>query len=282
MSRTRLASIAAACLFGLSLPAFAQPLPQAQKDSGWVALFDGTTLNGLYSSLGGKAPDTTIAIKPDGTFSVRSGTIFASGNPTGHIATKKKFSHYKVRVRIRFDKLGDLQQNAGMLYHVQESAPKLFGAYPRSIEYQGQKRGIGEVWTIGNVYINTWIDPASSARKYKEGGTPVTHGNPNGRQCMGSSAPWDDAGWNLMEAVVRERQGRRYEPSLVGWEYRPAERGRGGGLQGFHDHGTGPGHREAGEYEAGPPSSRRKGAFDSWFPPGPSGSRRSGLPADFW
>lgn len=181
----------------------AQPLSQAQKDSGWVALFDGTTLTGLYSSLNGKAPDTGIATKPDGTFSVRGGTIFATGNPTGHIATKKKFSHYRVRVRIRFDKLGDLQQNAGMLYHTQESAPKLFGAYPRSIEYQGQKRGIGEIWTISNVYINTTIDPASSQRKYKEGGTMVTHGNPNGRQCMGSSAPWDDAGWNLMEAYVR-------------------------------------------------------------------------------
>ncbi|HEY6563128.1 MAG TPA: DUF1080 domain-containing protein, partial [Pirellulaceae bacterium] len=181
-------------------PAFSQPLTQAQKDSGWVALFDGSTLAGLYSSLGGKAPDTNIATKPDGTFSVRTGTILASGSPTGHIATKKKYSHYRLRVRIKFDKLGDLNQNAGLLYHVQESAPKLFGAYPRSIEYQGQKRGIGEVWTIGNVYINTTVDPAVNFRKYKEGGTAVTHGNPNGRQCQGSSAPWDDAGWNLMEA----------------------------------------------------------------------------------
>lgn len=181
----------------------AQLLSQAQKDSGWVAVFDGTTLNGFYSSLNGKAPDTNIAKTPDGTFAAQNGTIHATGNPTGHIATKKKYSHYRVRVRIRFDKLGDMGQNAGMLYHVQESAPKLFGAYPRSIEYQGQKRGIGEVWTIGNVYINTTIDPAVNYRKYKEGGTMVTHGNPNDRQCQGSSAPWDDAGWNLMEAYVR-------------------------------------------------------------------------------
>jgi hypothetical protein len=108
-----------------------------------------------------------------------------------------------VRIREKFDKAGDLNQNAGMLYHLQINGPRLFGAYPRSIEYQGQKRGMGEIWTIGNVYVNTTVDSTKKQHQYKAGGKMVAHGNPDGRQCLGSSVPYVDGAWNVMEALVR-------------------------------------------------------------------------------
>ncbi|GEM_PF-2857915 len=185
--------------------ASADTITQAQKDSGWVSAFDGKTLNGFYTILGGDAPNNDPVKNPDGTFSVRASdsSIHASGSPTGHIVTKKLYSHYRVRIREKFDKLGDLQQNAGMLYHARIEGPRLFGAYPRSIEYQGQKRGMGEIWTIGNVYVNTTVDSTKTQHQYKPGGKMVAHGNPDGRQCLGSSVPYIDGAWNTMEALVR-------------------------------------------------------------------------------
>jgi hypothetical protein len=183
----------------------AEQITQAQMDSGWVAAFDGKTLNGFYTILGSGAPNNDPDKNPDGTFSVRASdsSIHATGSPTGHILTKKIYSHYRVRIQEKFDKPGDMGQNAGMLYHARIEGPRLFGGYPRSIEYQGQKRGMGEIWTISNVYVNTTVDSAMAQHKYKAGGKMVTHGNPDGRQCLGSSVPYVDGAWNTMEALVR-------------------------------------------------------------------------------
>jgi hypothetical protein len=184
------------------LPALAeaQPLTQAQKDSGWVALFDGSDFQGLYSYLWQKGtPDYDLDKTPDGNFSIQDGVIRVKGT-LGYLATRKKYSHYRIRVRIKFDKAGDLGQNAGVLYHVIHENQ---GLWPSCIEFQGQKRGIGELWTIDKVYVNTTIDPKLGYRKYLPGGKMVTHGEPDGRQCEGSSVPYVDNQWNLMEAVVR-------------------------------------------------------------------------------
>ncbi|MDB5103268.1 MAG: hypothetical protein JWP91_957 [Fibrobacteres bacterium] len=198
--------IASILLLALSqAPACADQITQAQKDSGWVSAFDGKTLAGFYTTLGSGAPNNDPVTNPDGTFSVRASdsSIHATGTPTGHIYTKKVYSHYRVRIREKFDKLGETGQNAGMLYHARIEGPRLFGSYPRSIEYQGQKRGMGEIWTIGNVYVNTTVDSTKSQHQYKAGGKMVDHGNPDGRQCLGSSVPYIDGAWNVMEALVR-------------------------------------------------------------------------------
>jgi hypothetical protein len=195
----------AGVMAGFPAAPLAQQITQAQIDSGWVSAFDGKTLKGFYTTLGSGAPNNDPVGNPDGTFSVRASdsSIHASGNPTGHIYTKKLYSHYRVRIREKFDRAGDLNQNAGMLYHARIEGPRLFGAYPRSIEYQGQKRGMGEIWTIGNVYVNTTIDSTKQKNQFKLGGKPVSHGNPDGRQCLGSSVPYVDGAWNTMEATVR-------------------------------------------------------------------------------
>ncbi len=182
----------------------AEQITQAQRDSGWVSAFDGKTLNGFYTTLGTGAPNNDPVKNPDGTFSVRASdsSIHASGSPTGHIITKQLYSHYRVRIREKFDVAGNPAQNAGMLYHARIEAPRL-GAYPRSIEYQGQKRGMGEIWTISKVWVNTTIDSTLAKHQFKLGGKMVNHGNPDGRQCLGSSVPFKDGEWNVMEATVR-------------------------------------------------------------------------------
>lgn len=177
-----------------------QALNQAQKDSGWAALFNGTDFQGLYSYLWQKgAPEYDLDKHPDGNFSIKDGTIRVQGS-LGYLATRKKYSHYRIRVQTRFEKAGDDGQNAGVLYHVIHENQ---GLWPSSIEFQGQKRGMGELWTIDNVSVNTTIDPKLGYRKYLAGGKVVTHGEADGRQCEGSSVPYIDGQWNLMEAVVR-------------------------------------------------------------------------------
>ncbi len=181
-----------------------QQITQAQIDSGWVSAFDGKTLAGFYSIIGSGAPNNDLVKNPDTVFSIRASDscIHTDGKPTAHLITKKLYSHYRVRVQEKFDNLDNPIQNAGMLYHTRIEGPRM-GAYPRSIEYQGQKRGMGEIWTISNVYVNTTVDTTITQHKYKPGGKMVTHGNPNGRQCLGSSVPYIDGEWNEMEGLVR-------------------------------------------------------------------------------
>jgi hypothetical protein len=93
--------------------------------------------------------------------------------------------------------------NAGMLYHIHEEGMWL-GNYPRSMEYQGNSDGAGEVWTIGNVWIKTRVEnPDARPRRYQEDGTEVDHGNDHGRQCRGSSNPYQlGENWNEFEIRV--------------------------------------------------------------------------------
>ena len=186
---------------------WAQHITQSQIDSGWVSLFDGKSLNGFYSVNRADAPNYDLANHPDGIFTVRpsDSVIRSEGLTTAHLLTKKIYSHYRVRVRVKYDKLGDEWLNSGMLYHAHIEAPRLYGTYPRSIEFQGQKRGMGEAWTIGKVYVNTTVDAVSLPKhKYQSGGQPVVHGGGDpDRQCLGSSNPFLDGAWNEMEALVR-------------------------------------------------------------------------------
>ena len=140
---------------------WAQEVTQAQKDSGWVSLFNGYNLDGFYTITGSGAPREDLVNNNDGIFYVRDTdkVIRSDGATTTHLITKKKFSHYRVRVSLKYDKLGEYTLNCGLLYHTRIEAPRLYGNYPRSIEFQGQKRGMGEIWTISNVFVTTTKDP---------------------------------------------------------------------------------------------------------------------------
>jgi hypothetical protein len=137
--------------------AWSQKIIQSQMDSGWVSLFDGKSLAGFYSINRGDLPNTDLVNRPDGIFSVRS-----------------------------MDSVIRSEGNT-----------RLYGTYPRSIEFQGQKRGMGEAWTISKIFVTTTTDPTSDKHKYMTDGLLVSHGgdDPN-RQCLGSSNPFLDGSWN--------------------------------------------------------------------------------------
>jgi hypothetical protein len=184
--------------------AVCQPVTPEQKDSGWVSLFDGTTLKGFFTQFGSKI-DTNPELHAS-AFSAKAAdtSIAATGSPIGVLTTKKDYSHYRVRAWIKFGRTGNTGDNAGMLYHVQRNSPLLGGLYPRSVEFQGQKRGIGETWTIGNVWVNIKVKSATARPpQYSETGTEMSIGNAQGRQCLGSSVPYQDGQWNIMDLTVR-------------------------------------------------------------------------------
>lgn len=182
--------------------AVGQPITQSQKDSGWVSLFDGKTLNGFYSQFGSQIdtnPGPTVK-----AFSVNASdtTIAATGSPIGIVTTKKNYSHYRVRIWIKFGNTSNSSDNAGMLYHVQKGSPLLFGLYPRSIEFQGQKSGIGDAWTIGNVWITVKVVSTLEGPKYSPTGRDSSVGDP-GRQCLGIPVRYKEGKWNVMDLTVR-------------------------------------------------------------------------------
>ena len=59
------------------------------------------------------------------------------------------------------------------------------------------------MWTIEGVWINTKVEIADALpRRYDPKGVEVAHGEPHGRQCLGSSNPYVDGEWNRAEALV--------------------------------------------------------------------------------
>ncbi len=199
------ALIWAACM-GLSTMAIGQPVTQAQADSGWVSLFDGKTFDHFYSSFDGKQSSPLVGKTTDvfGIFTVQNGIIHCTGSNYGYLGTVEKYSHYRFRVDFKYTNNGDLNQNGGVIYHVVESASRYNVTWPRSIECQGQKRGMGELLTIVDVWITTTVENSDARpRKYKEGGVRVDHGAATGIQCLGSSNPFKDGQWNTLEIEVR-------------------------------------------------------------------------------
>ena len=78
----------------------AQPFTKA--DSGWVALFNGTNFDGLYSRM----YNHEVTDIPNKTFSVVDGTIKVtqgSGWEEGPIGMDKQYTHYRARVEYKFD-----------------------------------------------------------------------------------------------------------------------------------------------------------------------------------
>lgn len=186
---------------------FAQPF--TKSDSGWVPLFNGTNYNGLYSRLYNKPVTTQIdpgfAMKFAGTDSAEI-SVGAIGGEIGTV--RNNYRHYRMRVQYRFDGAGNL--NAGFLYAVDESYPRMGGDgttakgnWPRSIECQMLQGDGGDAFSIQQVTFDTRVtnnrwDPNGKAIKVCEFGC-------DGRSFGASPDKADKPGpaWNDMEVVVR-------------------------------------------------------------------------------
>jgi 3-keto-disaccharide hydrolase len=96
-----------------------------------VLLFDGKDLDGwTYSS---------DAVKS--AFSVADGAIVCTGHPKGYIRTKAKYANFVLRCQLRHHK----PCNAGVLIRVHGQDK----VWPDSIECQGLKDSLGDIWNIG-------------------------------------------------------------------------------------------------------------------------------------
>jgi hypothetical protein len=95
------------------------------------------------------------------------------------------------------------QTNCGLLVHVRENEPKL-GPFPRSLECQGDPaQGMGELWTISDVYCNVKVKAANN-KVYDPAGVEVVHGS--GERVVHQSPSVQFKGfrqWNTMEVIVR-------------------------------------------------------------------------------
>lgn len=189
-------------LFAFALLLFASPafsaMTQAQQDSGWVELFNGTDLSGFFTMFGG----TKGPADAKGVFSVQGGNIHATGTGgSGYLETEKKYSYYRWRADFKFATTGG-NANAGLMYHIHDEVRWVNDAtWPRGIEAQGQKNGVGDMWTIGLVIANTRVASGSNC-KYQEGGIIHVFGagnQTNDRKCQASELRYVDGDWNTEE-----------------------------------------------------------------------------------
>ena len=200
-------------LIGLGLcmgAAFAGP----KEDSGWVSLFDGTTLNGFYAYF---QDDGVVDMAKQDAFFAEEGTIHVRkahggfSNKEGHLFTLKEYSWYRVRVDYKFST--DINsQNAGLIVHVDNNAAlvgKITTLRPRSIEIN-MRRAEASPWTFWSAtglgpYISTTVKQGSNNYLAKaDGGVDWTN-DPWGERIIRSTYPNPEkpqGEWNHGEALV--------------------------------------------------------------------------------
>lgn len=190
-------------LLGLAVSVSAQSFTKA--DSGWVQIYNGKNLEGLYSRLYGmevKRPaDTSIfQVRNPGTPDAAIYVVSGRGRE-GHLGTEKKYSHYRARIMYKFD-VTTSGVNAGFTYHTDEVPRRMNDNWPRSIECQMMQGNAGRAYSIAMATFKT----RQTSGRYNPSGQEVEvceKAPCNGRD-YGASEINDKAGqWNTMEIVVR-------------------------------------------------------------------------------
>jgi hypothetical protein len=180
-------------------PAQTIQLPPPDKD-GWIKLFRGDNTSEWYARLGTN-PNADVAF-PNGTFKAKGDTIETTGSPTGHLAFKQVFSHYRFKMELMIP----AQTNCGLLLHVREDEPKSFGIFPRSVEFQGDpSQGMGELWVISDIHVDVKAKVEGGRHTYDPTANVVSHpSSTSDRVCHQSENKFKGHGnWNQLEAVVR-------------------------------------------------------------------------------
>lgn len=201
----RVGHAALAIALGLSGAGWSQGFTKA--DSGWVPLFNGTDFTGIYSRLYGQpvteTPDPSWIIQYPGT-----DTAVIRGSSTskqGNIGTKKSYSHYRMRVEYRHD-VANGNNNAGLTYHTDESAPRMQNNWPRSIECQMKQNETGSAFSIQQVAFDSRTTSTAAGSNWAvSNGTAITacEFGCNGRWYKGFPHIPGGTQWNRMEIVVR-------------------------------------------------------------------------------
>lgn len=94
-----------------------------------------------------------------GTWSVRDGVLFNLGSPAGYIRTVEDYTNYVLRMQLRHLTPG----NGGVLLRI-VGPDKV---WPRSIEAQGQRGNLGDIWNIDQFPMKTDPDRTSGRHTRK-------------------------------------------------------------------------------------------------------------------
>lgn len=198
---------------------FTSVVPMPEPDSaGWIRLFRGDNTADFFSAPNNSTPPgRTLNTFPGSPYTVTGDTIRVSGSPAGQFYFKQPFSHYKVRYQMHFPNFTGTNNggtgNCGMLLHVQAHDNPTNG-FPRSVEAQGDpNQGMGQLWAIGDVWVNVRARSVSGRMQYDSTQTEVVHGgkdwNSNSRVTVGvdgwaqpTFASVQQDGWVTMEAHV--------------------------------------------------------------------------------
>ncbi len=187
---------------------------QATTTKDWQPLFNGHNFDGWYTFLQkhGKNSD------PDHIISIENETIHLYRDAPdkslvvmGYIATEKEYENYHLRLQYRWGKkkfrpLLEQELDAGLYYHI--TGPDAI--WPCSLQFQIQKRDVGNLLALNGVCVDTWSDPAAKKDRWgqfldpNEGGIPITiGGNPKDVDHHRKRGFYEIDGWNTVEIVVR-------------------------------------------------------------------------------
>ncbi len=172
----------------------------SRADSGWVPIFNGTNFDGLYSRMYEKEITETV----DPAFSINNKEIHVAFNAGGHLATKKVYSHYQVRVDYKYGQKIVGVGNAGLLYHVDDSHPRMGDKHPRSVEDQMKKPEAGWFYSIQQVTVD--IPVANNCKNCYEPGSSKMGVSPrDGRFFTSGNTPdpYKDNDWNVKITTIR-------------------------------------------------------------------------------
>ncbi|MCD6303463.1 MAG: DUF1080 domain-containing protein [Planctomycetes bacterium] len=114
-----------------------------------VRLFDGKTFDGW----------TFSSDKVKSAWSIKDGALCTKGKPVGYIRTVESYTNYVLRVQIRHDR----PCNGGVLLRM-VGPDKV---WPRSIECQGMKNNMGDIWNIDKFPMKTAADRTRGRRTTK-------------------------------------------------------------------------------------------------------------------
>jgi hypothetical protein len=210
-SQFMLSLIAAASVSSLTLRADAD-----SKDAS-VTLFNGQNLDGwsvfIEKQPAGTDPNQIFQVV-DGVIHVYRSAEAGSAQPFGYIATKKVYSHYRLKLEYRwaekkFEPRAKLVRDSGLLYHVTKND----GVWPQSVECQIQERDVGDIFTI-NTRVSSMVDPKQippdepkqwAGAQYlpaERGGVEHTLGG-DWIARIRKSATHEQDGWNTVEVIVQ-------------------------------------------------------------------------------
>lgn len=171
-------------------------------DSGWVSLFNGKNFEGLYSRMYNaevtKYPtiDKIFTIRNQNTDSVEM-YLQPGGGEIGTL--RNNYRHYRVRIQYRFEQ--DNKLNAGLLYGIDETYPRMANSWPRSIECQMKQGEGGDAFSIQQVTFDTRV----TSNHWALNGSPVKvcASGCNARNYGAYPRLDKHTQWNDMEAIVR-------------------------------------------------------------------------------